>query len=89
MSELFLPTLHTFAMDNIFTGSDGLFRFRIVPKVVKKANKKEVDMEASTIEAEFWHGLYCYEKSVMEGKEVFSMSEQGREDLLNWLQSNI
>lgn len=89
MSELFLPTLHTFAMDNIFTGSAGLFRFRIQPKVVKKSNKKEVDMEASTIEAEFWHGLYCYEKSVMEGKAVFPMSEQGRQDLLSWLQSNI
>ena len=89
MSELFLPTLHTFAMDNIFTGSDGLFRFRIVPKVVKKANKKEVDMEASTIEAEFWHGLYCYEKSVMEGEQTFPMTEEGRLEMKAWLESNI
>ena len=28
MAELFLPTLHTFAMNNPFTGSCGLFRFR-------------------------------------------------------------
>ena len=28
MAEIFLPTLHTFAMNNIFTGSCGLFRFR-------------------------------------------------------------
>ena len=89
MSEIYLPTLHTFAMDNIFTGSQGLFRFRIQPKVVKKANKKEVDMDASTIEAEYWHGLYCYEKSQMEGKETFPMTEQGRLDLQNWLQANI
>ena len=89
MSELFLPTLHTFAMDNIFTGSDGLFRFRIVPKVVKKANKKEVDMEASTIEAEFWHGLYCYEKSVMEGKETFPLTEDGRLAMKQWLEEHI
>lgn len=34
MAELFLPTLHTFAMNNIFTGSKGLFRFRAEPKVV-------------------------------------------------------
>ena len=33
MAELFLPTLHTFAMNNIFTGSKGLFRFRAEPKV--------------------------------------------------------
>ena len=40
MAELFLPTLHTFAMNNIFTGSKGLFRFRAEPKVVM-ANPKE------------------------------------------------
>lgn len=89
MSKLFLPTLHTFAMDNIFTGSAGLFRFRIQPKIVKKDNKKEVDMEASSMDAEFWHGLYCYEKSEMEGKATFPMSEEGRTQLLAWLQSNI
>ena len=89
MSELFLPTLHTFAMNNIFTGSAGLFRFRIQPNIVKKDNKKEVDMEASTMDPEFWHGLYCYEKSEMEGKATFPMSEEGRAQLMAWLQSNI
>ena len=89
MSELFLPTLHTFAMNNIFTGSVGELRFRIKPIIVKKDNKKEVDMEASSMEAEFWHGLYCYEKSEMEGKSSFPMSEEGREKLLDWLKSNI
>ena len=48
MNEIFIPTLHTFAMENIFTGSCGAFRFRIAPIVVKK-NAKEVDMEASSI----------------------------------------
>ena len=89
MKELYLPTLHTFAMNNIFTGSDGEFRFRIVPKIVKKPNNKEVDMEASSMEAEFWHGPFCYEKSQMEGKATFSMSPEGREELLTWLRSNI
>ena len=28
MGEVFIPTLHTFAMNNIFTGSCGAFRFR-------------------------------------------------------------
>ena len=88
MKEIYLPTLHWFAMKNEFTGSCGEFRFKAAPKVVM-ATAKEVDFEQSSIEAEFWHGPYCYEKSVMEGKEVFPMSEQGREDLLNWLQSNI
>lgn len=89
MSELFLPTLHTFAMNNIFTGSSGAFRFRILPKIVKKENKKEVDMDASSIFAEFWHGPFCYEKSQMEGSASFPMTEEGRRQMLDWLQSNI
>ncbi|MBQ7415438.1 MAG: hypothetical protein IJW14_00190 [Oscillospiraceae bacterium] len=89
MSELYIPTLHTFAMNNVFTGSAGLFRFRIQPKVVKKPNGKEVDFEASSILAEYWHGLYCYEKSDLEGAETFAMSEEGREALNTWLISKI
>ncbi len=88
MPELYLPTLHTFAMDNIFTGSYGMFRFRAVPNVVKKT-QKEVDMEASAIFVEYWHGLFCYEKSEMEGSATFPMSEEGRTALKAWLESNI
>ena len=88
MGELFLSTLHTFAMKNIFTGSCGAFRFRAVPNVVMKT-PKEVDMEASSITAEFWHGPFCYEKSQMEGKETFPMSEEGRLQMKAWLETNI
>ena len=88
MAELFLPTLHTFAMNNIFTGSCGLFRFRVKPNVVM-ATAKEVDFEQSTMEVEYWHGLFCYEKSEMEGKEVFPLTEEGREAMLNWLTEHI
>ena len=61
MSEIFLPTLHTFAMENIFTGSCGDLRFKITPKVTKIG--KEVDFPNSSIFAEFWKGPFCYEKS--------------------------
>ena len=88
MADIFIPTLHTFAMDNIFTGSCGMLRFRVVPNVVKKT-PKEVDMEASSITAEFWHGLFCYEKSEIEGKETFPMTEEGRAAMKQWLESNI
>ena len=88
MAQIYLPTLHTFAMNNIFTGSCGLFRFRAVPNVVMKT-PKEVDFDASTIYAEFWLGLYCYEKSEMEGNATFPLTDEGREDMLAWLESNI
>ena len=88
MEELFLPTLHTFAMNNIFTGSKGLFRFRAQPNVVM-ATAKEVDFEQSTIFVEYWHGLFCYEKSEMEGSETFPMTENGRQEMLQWLKSKV
>ncbi len=88
MNDIFIPTLHTFAMGNEFTGSCGLFRFRIVPKVVMRT-QKEVDMEASSIHAEFWHGLFCYEKSRMEGEQTFPMSEEGRTAMKQWLESHV
>ena len=76
------------AMKNIFTGSCGMLRFRAVPNVVM-ATPKEVDMEASSITVEYWHGLFCYEKSEMEGAETFPMSEEGRLAMKKWLEDKI
>ena len=86
--EVFIPVLHWFDAKNIFTGSCGEFRFRAEPQVVM-ATPKEVDFEASSIHVEYWHGPYCYEKSEMEGEKSFPMTEQGREEMKNWLESNI
>lgn len=88
MAELFIPTLHTFAMDNLFTGSCGALRFRLKPQVVK-ASAKEVDFENSTIDAEYWHGPYCYEKSEVEGRETFPLTEEGIASMKTWLESKI
>ena len=86
MEELFIPTLHTFAMKNLFTGSYGMLRFRIKPDVVM-ATPKEVDFDQSSIFVEYWHGLYCYEKSEMEGSETFPLTEEGRQSMIRWLKS--
>jgi hypothetical protein len=88
MKEVFIPTLHTFAMKNIFTGSCGLFRFRAVPQV-EMLTPKEVDFEKSTIFVEYWHGLFCYEKSEMEGSETFPLTEEGRLAMKAWLEEKI
>ena len=40
MNEVFLPTLHWFAMTNPFTGSCGAFRFRAKPEVVMATQPK-------------------------------------------------
>ena len=88
MEDLFIPTLHTFAMKNLFTGSYGMLRFRIKPDIIM-ATPKEVDFDQSTMFVEYWHGLYCYEKSEMEGSETFPLSEEGRQNMLNWLKSKV
>ena len=88
MEDLFVPTLHTFAMKNLFTGSYGSLRFRIKPDVVM-ATPKEVDFDQSTMFVEYWHGLYCYEKSEMEGSETFPLTDAGREEMIRFLKSKI
>ena len=88
MADIYIPTLHTFAMNNIFTGSWKEFRFRAVPNVVM-LDAKEVDFSQSTIHADYWHGPFCYEKSTMEGKQTFPMTEEGRKAMKQWLEEHI
>ena len=87
MEDLFLPTLHTFENNNVFTGSYGLLRFKITPSITMKT-PKEVDMEASSMKAEYWHGLFCYEKSEIEEEKVFPLSPEGRMEMYRWLKDH-
>ena len=88
MADIYIPTLHSFAMKNPFTGSCGMLRFQIVPNV-QMLTPKEVDFEQSTIKAEYWHGPFCYEKSTMEAEKVFPLTEEGRLQMKAWLEENI
>jgi hypothetical protein len=56
---------------------------------VVKAGSKEVDFAQSTIIAELWHGLYCYEMSQIEEKAEFPMNEDGLNTLRTWLVAHI
>ena len=87
MADIYIPTLLTFANNNIFTGSCGNMRFRIAPTIVM-ATPKEVDMEQSSIFAEIWYGEKCYDLSTMEHSNTFPMSEEGRQALKSWLEEN-
>ncbi|MBQ3356540.1 MAG: hypothetical protein IJG45_05420 [Oscillospiraceae bacterium] len=86
MAEIFIPTLHTFVNENVFTGSCGQLRFRVAPQVVM-ATKKEADLSASTILCELWYGEKCYELSEIAGQRSFPMSEEGRAEMKAWLES--
>lgn len=87
--DIYIPTLHAFAMGNMFTGSCGALRFKAEPKVVKPEGSKEVDMAASSIYVQFWHGPFCFEKSTMEGEATFPMSEEGRQELIEFLKKQV
>ena len=65
-----------------------MFRFRAKPNVVM-ATPKEVDFENSSIHCQYWHGLFCYEKSEMEGEQTFPMTEEGRLAMKAWLEEHI
>ena len=86
--DIYLPTLHWFAMKNPFSGSCGELRFMIKPKVEMKT-AKEVDFEASSIHAELWHGPFCYEKSTVEERRDFPLTEEGRAEMKAWLEKNV
>lgn len=85
--DLFIPTLHTFENNNIFTGSWGNLRYKVTPQIVM-ATPKEVDLEQSSMKAEYWHGPFCYEKSEIEEETVFPMSTEGREAMIHWLKEH-
>ena len=85
--DLFLPTLHTFENNNVFTGSWGNLRYKVTPQIIM-ATPKEVDLEQSSMKAEYWHGPFCYEKSEIEAELVFPMSPEGRENLYQWLKEH-
>jgi hypothetical protein len=53
------------------------------------ATPKEVDFDSSTIHVEYWHGLFCYEKSEMEGEATFALTDEGREEMIAWLKIKI
>jgi len=84
MDEIYLPPLLSFSNGNVFTGSSGPLRFKASP-VLEFNENKEVDQQKSTIRVEYWHGLFCYEKSTMEGEETFPLSETGIADMRIWL----
>ena len=69
MKEIFVPTVHSFENNNIFTGSCGMLRFKLSPK-----------LDSGMILAEVWHGLLCYEKSEVEESKEFPMTAEGREE---------
>ena len=87
MAEIFIPTLHTFENENVYTGSYGPMRFKITPAVDLPKGAKELIRENSSMKAEVWHGPLCYEKSEIEQQREFPLTDEGRQAMIQWLLS--
>lgn len=74
MDEIYVPVLHYFENGNSFTGSFGPLRFFLKP-------------DAETITAQIWHGIFSMEKSEIEQQQEFPLTEDGRAELKEWLES--
>ena len=70
--EIFLPTLSSMEYGNVWTGSRKNARWRITPK-------------DGVMETEVWPGPLCYECSTATHTAQFPVSEEGIEQLRQWL----
>lgn len=74
MPDIHVPNYMSFHNDNIFLGSYQGLRFKLSPNVGEE-----------TIHVEYWFGPLCYELSPMDGERTFPMSDEGIEEMKNWL----
>ena len=72
--EIFLPTLSSMEYGNVWTGSQGDMRFKVVP-----------DPKAGEMNVEVWHGPLCYECSQITETAQFPLTQEGIGQLRSWL----
>ena len=74
MAEIYVPNYMSFHNDNTFLGSYQGLRFKLTP-----------NLETEEIRAEYWYGPLCYDKSVMDGEQTFPLTNEGIEEMTEWL----
>ena len=67
-----VPAIGFFENKNIYTGSNGIFRFRIAPS-------------DDGLTAAVWQGKFCYEKSDIIEEASFDKSDEGLEAAVDWV----
>ena len=73
VSEIFdIPKFYYFESKNIYTGSKGNFNYKIIP--------------GETLVGQVWHGKLCSMKATIEQEQSFSMTQEGFDQLIAWLE---
>lgn len=74
ISKIFdIPQLSYFSFGNIFTGSRGNLSYKISP--------------GDDIRVQIWHGRLCSDLAQIEEEKSFSMSEEGLQEAIRYLES--
>ncbi len=70
-----IPRPFYFESGNIFTGSRGNLNFKIIPK-------------DSIFHVSIWHGFICSDLTEMEDSAEFPLSDEGFQNMLDWLETH-
>ncbi len=73
--SFFLPNLLSLTNGNTYLGSFLGLRFRVKPV-----------NEEDRLECLVWYGEYCLEESTVIDESSFPLSEEGREQVIDWLE---
>ncbi|MBC3515596.1 hypothetical protein H8K20_04175 [Neobittarella massiliensis] len=76
ITPITLPNFAYFESDNVYTGSQQGFRFRVEPQNGQFA-------------ACVWYGPYCQEKSEIVASQTFPLDESGRQQAADWLTEQV
>ena len=80
-SFFFLPNLLSFTNGNTYLGSFLGLRFRVKP-----TTEGEGDEAKEVLACLCWYGEYCLEESEVVAEASFSLSAEGREQVIDWLE---
>lgn len=81
----YLTNLHSWSNGNAFYGSFRIMRFLVKPTAVRDKESGELKPE-SKVEAFVWKGEYCMEESEILNQAEFPLTEEGREQVIEWLE---
>lgn len=81
----YITNLHSWINGNAFYGSFREMRFRVKPSPVLDKKTGE-PLPESKVEALVWKGEYCLEESEVLNQAEFPLSQEGHEQVIEWLE---
>lgn len=83
--RFYLTNLHSWINGNAFFGSLREMRFYVKPKAIVDKVTGE-PLPESSVTVSVWKGEYCMEESEILATHEFELTEEGREQVIDWLE---